>query len=254
MPVEPLVLLPGRLCDVRLFEHQVKELAAFTSISVGDLTGAESFEELARQVLAKAPPKFALAGLSLGGIVALEVVRQAPQRVTRLVLLDVNPGGNTLQHIEEFEAQIRQARRSEADFTRLTTEFFYPQMVHPNRKNDPILQQTVLEMALAVGPDAFVRQIKALLARNARWNDLAAISCPTLILSGREDRVCPLDIQETMANLIPWSRQVIIENCGHLATLEQPRQVSEVLKEWLLALPHSRVTPQIKSEVKNVKN
>lgn len=234
-PVEPLVLLPGRLCDASLFEDQVKELAQYGEVRVGDVTGAASFEEIARQVLAAAPPRFALAGLSLGGIVALEIVRQAPDRVARLALLDANPGGNTPQQLAEFEAQSRQALSGPAEFLKLTTNFFYPQMVHPARLDDAVLQKKVVGMALAVGPAAFVRQNLALQNRQARWDDLPAIKCPALILSGREDRVCPMVIQETMTRLIPGARQVILENCGHLATLEQPQQATAALKEWLLA-------------------
>ena len=235
MTNEPLVLLPGRLCDARLFEHQVSDLAKLCEVTVGNITKADSLEEMARQVLASAPSRFALAGLSLGGIVALEITRQAPGRVTRLALLDANPGGNTSQQLEEFKAQTRQALRSPDDFLRLTTDFFYPQMVHPARLEDDALKKKVVEMALAVGPAAFLRQNKALESRKARWDDLSAINCPALVLSGRVDRVCPLAIQATMTRLIGGAKQVIIENCGHLSTLEQPRQVTEALKEWLQA-------------------
>lgn len=234
-PVEPLVLLPGRLCDASLFEDQVKELGRYCEVQVGDVTRAATFEQIARQVLAAAPPRFALAGLSLGGIVALEIMRQAPNRVTRLALLDMNPGGNTPQHLAEFEAQTHQALSGPAEFLKLTTELFFPQMVHPARLDDAVLQKKVVDMALAVGPAAFVRQNQALQNRSPRWDDLPAIKCPTLILSGREDRVCPLVIQETTARLIGGARQVIIENCGHLSTLEQPRQATTAMKEWLLA-------------------
>lgn len=229
-----MVLLPGRLCDARLYQPQIDILSKFCEVTIGDLTRADSLKQMARHVLASAPPRFALAGLSLGGIVALEVVRQAPERVTRLALLDANPGGNTPRHLAEFEAQVRQAQQSPEDFLRLITDFFYPQMVHPSRLADEGLKQMVVEMALSVGPTAFARQNQALQGRTARWNDLLAIKCPTLILSGREDRVCPLVIQETMARLIPSARQVIIENCGHLSTLEQPGPVTESLKDWLL--------------------
>lgn len=233
MSIEPLVLLPGRLCDERIFDYQVSELTKLCEVRVGDITKADSLEELARQVLANAPSQFALGGLSLGGIVALEIVRQAPGRVTRLALLDTNPGGNTFRHLAEFEAQTHQALLSPENFLRLTTDFFYPQMVHPDRLYDNPLKKKVVEMALAVGPAAFVRQNKALQGRKSRWDDLPGINCPVLVLSGREDRVCPLIIQEAMTRLFPQVQQVIIENCGHLSTLEQPRPVTEALKDWL---------------------
>lgn len=235
MTNEPLLLLPGRLCDERLFEHQVSELEKFCEVTVGDLTKTDGLEQMGQQILASAPSRFALAGLSLGGIVALEIVRLAPGRVTRLALLDTNPGGNTSLQLEEFKAQTRQALHSPQDFLRLITDFFYPQMIHPNRLNDEALKKKVVEMALAVGPDAFVRQNKVLQSRKARWDDLPFINCPVLVLSGREDRVCPLVIQETMTRLIEGAQQVIIENCGHLSTLEQPQQVTAALKEWMQA-------------------
>ncbi len=235
MAVEPVVLLPGRLCDARLFDHQVSELEKISELRVGVITKGDSLEQMARNVLESGPPRFALAGLSLGGIVALEIVRQAPERVTRLALLDINPGGNTLQHMAEFETEVRQAQAGPEDFLKLTTQFFYPRMVHPDRLYDIDLEKKVVKMALAIGPAAFVRQNRALQGRKARWNDLPRISCPTLILSGREDRVCPLAIQETMTRLIPDAKQIIIEKCGHLTTLEQPGKVTEALIEWLLA-------------------
>jgi pimeloyl-ACP methyl ester carboxylesterase len=235
MGTEPLVLLPGRLCDARLFRAQVAGLAGLTEISIGDITVADSFEEIARAVLAAAPPRFALAGLSFGGIVAMEIMRQAPGRVTRLALLDANPGGNTPRHLADFEEQICQATASPADFLKLTTGLFYPQMVHPARLGDTELRDEVVAMALAVGPEAFVRQNRALQKRNPRWDDLPHISCPGLVLSGREDMVCPLSIQEDMARLIPGARLEIIEDCGHLSTMEQPGKVTEILKAWLLS-------------------
>jgi pimeloyl-ACP methyl ester carboxylesterase len=235
MAVDPLVLLPGRLCDARLFQPQISELGRLTGVSVGDLTRSDTFEQLARDVLAEAPARFALAGLSFGGIVALEIVRQTPQRVSRLALLDANPGGNTPRHIEDFEAQIRQAEAGSEDFLKLTTEFFYPQMAHPARLADAALRDEVIAMALAVGPAAFVRQNQALKKRSPRWQDLPQISCPALILGGRQDTVCPPAIQAEMAALIPGARLAIIEECGHLSTLEQPQRVTEALKEWLLA-------------------
>lgn len=235
MAVEPLVLLPGRLCDARLFRHQLADLAGLTEIRVGDVTRSDTFEQLAQAVLAEAPPRFALAGLSFGGIVTLEIVRQAPERVSRLALLDANPGGNTPRHSRDFETQIRQATAGPPAFLKLTTELFYPQMAHPARLADATLRDEVIAMALAVGPAAFVRQNRALQKRKARWADLPRISCPTLILGGRQDRVCPLAIQAEMAALIPGARLAIIEDCGHLSTLEQPEKVTEVLNAWLLA-------------------
>ncbi len=236
MTVDPLVLLPGRLCDARLFQPQISELSRLTEVSVGDLTRSDTFEQLARDVLGEAPSRFALSGLSFGGIVALEIVRQAPQRVSRLALLDANPGGNTPAVLEEFANQIQQAEAGPEDFLKLTTEFFYPQMVHPVRLSDASLRAEVIAMALMVGPAAFVRQNQALQKRKPRWPDLPAIDCPTLILGGRQDRVCPVAIQQEMAALIPAARLAIIEECGHLSTLEQPERTTAALKDWLLGL------------------
>ncbi len=175
MAGEPVVLLPGRLCDANLFQDQVNGLQKFCEVKVGVITGSDSLEQMARNVLTSAPPQFALAGLSLGGIVALEIIRQAPERVTRLALLDSNPGGNTPRHLEEFESQSRQALTGSEDFRRLTTQFFYPHMVHPDRLHDAALKKKVVDMALAVGPVAFVRRNRALQSRKARWNDLPRI-------------------------------------------------------------------------------
>lgn len=233
MAGERLILLPGRLCDERLYRFQLTQLAHIAQLSVGDVTRSDDFGQIARDILATAPPRFALAGLSFGGIVALEIVRQAPERVSRLALLDCNPGGNTPRHIEEFEAQTRQAYTSPQAFLKLTTELFYPQMVHPARLADASLLEEVVAMARAVGVEAFGRQNTALKHRIDRWDDLPYIECPTLVLCGKEDKVCPPALHEEMALAIPHSDFAVIDDCGHLSTMEQPERVTLLLTQWL---------------------
>lgn len=230
-PAQNLVLLPGRLCDARLFEHQIAQLNELASIVVGDLTRSDTFEGMARDVLAAAPDRFTLAGLSLGGIVAFEIVRQAPERVTKLALLDTNPGGNTQENWEEFEASLEMVRAHRlAEFS---SKFYYPLMVHPSRRNDPDLQTLVAAMAEAVGEVAFARQVQALKNRSDRWPDLPLIKCPTLIMCGQQDLLCPPALHVQMAAAIESSQLFLIKNCGHLATLEQPVLVTELLQQWL---------------------
>ena len=234
MPVKPsLILIPGRLCDARLFRHQLQHLEDYAKITVADITHHNRLELMAQEILANAPPQFVLAGLSLGGIVAMEIMLQAPTRVTKLALLDTNPGGNTPELVREFEEQVQEAQ--DGHFREVAIDMCYPPMVHPLRLNDKQLIAEVWAMAQAVGVAGFTNQVTAMLHRQTRWHDLAQISCPTLVLCGREDEACPLALHEKMARLIPAARLVVIENCGHLSTMEQPESVTAALKTWLTA-------------------
>jgi pimeloyl-ACP methyl ester carboxylesterase len=228
----PLLLLPGLLCDERLFGPQVAGLADVAETTVADLTGDASIEAVAERVLAAAPETFALVGLSMGGYVALEIVARAPERVRRLALLDSRARADT-----EAEAgrrreliELTQAGRFAEVPPRLL-----PLFLHPDRLSDERLTRLVLAMAESVGPEAFVRQQTALLARADRRTALGAITCPTLVLAGRQDALTPIEVQEEMAAAIPSADLVILANCGHLSTVERPEAVNAHLRVWLEA-------------------
>jgi len=227
----PLVLLPGLLCDGRLWTAQIAGLADVADATVPDLTRDESFPAMARRVLAGAPDRFALAGLSMGGYVAQEVVRQAPDRVTRLALLDTTARADTPEQSQRRRDLIALSARGQF---RGVTPRLLPTLIHPDRLNDADLVATIVAMADAVGRDGFLRQETAILARADGRADLARIAVPTLVLCGREDLLTPLDRHEEMASLIPNARLVVIEHCGHMTTLERPDAVTAAMRAWLL--------------------
>ncbi len=226
----PLVLIPGTLCDAALWRHQIDHLGDIAPVSVADHTRHDSMAEIARAILAEAPPRFALAGLSMGGFVAFEIMRQAPERVERLALLDTSARADPPEMV--------QRRR---DLTRLThvgqfkgvTPRLLPSFIHPSRLSDQALSRVITEMAERVGPEAFVRQQTANAARPDSRPDLAKIACPTLVVCGRQDILTPLELSEEMARGIPNSTLVVIEDCAHLPTLERPQAATALLRYWL---------------------
>ena len=224
------MLVPGLLCDARLWRHQVDHLADLAEPVVADVTRGSSVAEMAGAVLDAAPERFSLAGLSMGGYVALEIMRVAPERVDRLALLDTSARPDTPEQSEARRALIHLAKNG--SFDEVPRELL-PNQVHPERLGDERLVGTVLDMASAVGPEAFVRQEEAIIGRPDSRGDLAAIACPTLVLCGREDALTPVHLHEEMASLVPGSRPRVIEACSHLSTLERPVEVTEALREWL---------------------
>ena len=226
----PLVLLPGMMCDARMFAPQIAALGRDREITVGDITGHDTMHGLATSVLATAPQRFALAGLSMGGIVAMEVVRLAPQRVTRLALLDANPLAEAPAMRDRRTPQIENVKAG-----RLRTVM--RDEMKPNYLADGDGKQAILdlcmEMAEDLGAEVFIRQSLALRDRPDQQDTLRAVTVPTLILCGREDRACPVERHELMHRLIPHSTLTIIDGAGHLPTLEKPDQTNAALARWL---------------------
>lgn len=225
-----LVLLPGLLCDAALWRHQSATLADMAEIVVPDLTLDDSLGAMARRVLGAAPERFALAGLSMGGYVAFEILRQAPDRVERLALLDTSPFPDTLERTDDRQALIDLVRQGA--FKGVTRKLL-PRLVHPDRLGERALVDDVTAMAERVGRDAFVRQQRAIMMRPDSRRDLGLVHCPTLVLCGRQDELTPLAESREMADKIRTAVLVVIEDCGHLSTLERPRAVSAVLRYWL---------------------
>jgi pimeloyl-ACP methyl ester carboxylesterase len=225
-----LVLVPGLLCDRRLWQHQVENLGDLAEPVVADVTGSDTIDGLAHAVLRAAPDRFFLAGLSLGGYVSLGILRAAPERVMRLALLDTSARTDTPeQTVARLELmELAQGGRFEEVPQRLL-----PSFVHPRRLDDTALTSTVVGMAQAVGPEAFVRQERVIINRPDARQYLAAISCPTLVLCGREDALTPLYLSEELADGIPHARLRVIEGCGHLSTIERPEEATAALREWL---------------------
>ena len=226
----PLILLPGLLCDAALWQHQVDTLADVAAMSVADLTDDDTVGGMAKRVLSAAPERFALAGLSMGGYVAFEVFRQAPDRVSRLALIDTTARPDDARTQEIREGLIRLAHRGRF---RGVTPRLLPSLVHPDRLDDRDLRAAVLGMAERTGREAFVRQQQAIMRRPDSRHDLRLIHCPTVVMCGRQDARTPLAGSMEMAEKIPRSALVVVEDCGHLAPLERPRAVSAVLRYWL---------------------
>ncbi|MBI4968257.1 MAG: alpha/beta fold hydrolase [Rhodospirillales bacterium] len=229
---QPLVLLPGLLCDEALWRHQVESLADLAHFLIPDLSLDDSVRAMAGRVLAEAPARFALAGLSMGGYVAQEILRQAPARVTRLALLDTSFKADSDEQKSRRLALLELAKIGQ--FKGVTPRLL-PSLVHPDRLNDDRLVATVTSMAERIGREAFFRQQTAIMGRPDGRADLGRIACPTLVLCGRQDALTPLEIHREMASLIPGAALVIVEASGHLPPLEQPHAVSAVLRYWLQA-------------------
>lgn len=230
MPRAPLILLPGTLLDAELFGHQIAHLADVAEITVGDLAHDDSVAGMAETVLAGAPQRFALAGLSLGGIVAFEIMRRAPELVLRLALLDTNPLPPRPDQLAAW-AQLSDL----ADAGQLTEVMsrLLPGLFRPGWRGNELSVQAVWAMAERVGLPAYVRQLQALAGRSDSRPTLAAITCPTLALVGRQDALTPVSLHQQMAAAIPQAALVIVEQCGHLSPLEQPQAVTAALRYWL---------------------
>jgi pimeloyl-ACP methyl ester carboxylesterase len=226
----PLVLLPGLLCDAALWQHQAETLSDIAEISVADLTKADQAGLAAQQVIAFAPEEFALAGLSMGGYIALEIMRQAPDRVIRLAMLDTSAHPDTQKMMKFRQELINLARIGQ--FKGVTRRLL-PKLIHPDRLADHALVESIMDMAERVGRDAFLRQQRLLMNRPDSRHDLALIHCPTVVICGRQDGLTPLADSEEMAEKIPRAKLVVIEDCGHLPTMERPRVVSALLRYWL---------------------
>lgn len=232
MPKLPLVLLPGTLCDATLFEYQVKHLADIAEPIVVDVHLQDNLTDVARYVLSQVNGQFAVAGLSYGGIIAFELWRQAPERIHKMALLDTTPYPPSPETKAKQQRFVGMAHLGE--FREITTDFLKDVMLHPDHRKDLQLRQKILEMAESIGIDGFINEIKAQLNRPDSIPDLPSISCPTLILTGKEDQVTTVEIHQAMHNAIPNSQLKIIEHCGHLSTMEQPEIVTSLLREWLL--------------------
>ncbi|MEM7643734.1 MAG: alpha/beta fold hydrolase [Pseudomonadota bacterium] len=225
----PLLLLPGMMCDARLFAPQI---AAFRdrSVMVAPITGADSVPEMARRILADAPPRVALAGLSMGGIVAMEMLAQAPDRLAGLCLMDTNPKAEHPAVAEGREPQI--ARVQAGGLRSVMRDEMKPNYLADGPRRGAILD-TCMAMAEALGPEVFVRQSRALQDRADRQEVLRGVRVPALVLCGREDSLCPVHRHELMADLIPGARLVVLDGAGHLPTLEQPEAVIRAMADWL---------------------
>ena len=225
----PLVLIPGMMCDARMWGGIPVALHP-RPFAHAIPTGAETMAELARLLLRDAPPRFALAGLSMGGILAMEVLAQVPDRVERLALLDTNPRAEAPEVQARREPQI--ARALSGGLRSVIRDEMKPNYLAKGPGKKAILD-LCLDMALSLGPEVFASQSRALRDRQDRQSVLAAFNGPALVLMGAEDRLCPRERHDLMHELMPQSRLVIVDGAGHLPTLEQPVETTAALRRWL---------------------
>jgi pimeloyl-ACP methyl ester carboxylesterase len=226
----PVVLVPGLLCSARLWAEQIPALWRHGPVTVADHRQDDSMEAIAERILASAPPRFALAGLSMGGYIAFVIARQAPDRVARLALLDTAARPETPKQTERRLPQIALA---EAGRLGEIVEQLFPLFVHRDRLGDAALRKIVDTMAQETGPEAFIRQQRAIMGRPDARPLLASIRCPTLVLVGDADELTPPAMAQEIAQGIAGARLVTVPQSGHLTTLEQPEAVNAALVEWM---------------------
>ncbi|WP_050602037.1 alpha/beta fold hydrolase [Ruegeria sp. 6PALISEP08] len=230
--IEPLVFLPGFMCDARLFRPQVELLSRTRAVTVAPVSGGERIEEIASGLVDQLPHRFALAGLNLGGVVALELIRRAPERVSRLCLMATDAQADTPQIAASREDLIiaAQGGRLEEGMRKLVGS----DALAPGPQRIPILND-LLAMAEGMGVETFVRQMRALQRRSDQQAALRKIKVPTLVLCGAHDTLTPVRRHSFMADLIPGAELHVIENAGHLLPIEAPEAVNEALQNWLNA-------------------
>jgi len=226
----PTLLVPGLTSSPRLYEPQIPALWHFGPVMVADQRRDDSIAAMARRILEQAPARFSLVGLSMGGYIAFELLRQAPARVARLALLDTSA---------RPDAPVQSARRQELMELARTGRFgeiadlSYPLLVHPDRLDDQPLRELVRSMALETGAEAYIRQQTAIIHRCDSRPHLAAIACPTLVLVGDADQLTPPALAQEIAAGIAGAQLTVVPGSGHLSTLEQPQRVTAALVEWL---------------------
>jgi len=226
----PLVLVPGLLCSARLYAAQVAALWPFGPVTVADHRRDAEIDAIGARILKDAPPRFALAGLSLGGYVAFAMLRLAPERIAKLALLDTQARSDTPEQKAGREKLIAMTKAGKfAEVVDLLTLRF----LHRNRHNDEALKRVVRDMADETGVQAFVRQQKAIMSRPDSRPLLADIRCPTLMLVGDGDELTPPELAREIAGGVSGARLVVVPECGHLSTLEKPEAVNAALIEWL---------------------
>lgn len=226
-----LLFLPGLLCDAALWKHQIKALEGDFNANVADLTGHDSVAALAKAALESAPKKFTLIALSMGGYVALEIMRAAPQRVEKLVLMDTSARPDTAEQKRRRRGLIELSKKG--NFKGVTPRLL-PMLISEDHLHDEKITTVIMDMAQRVGQEAFTRQQTAIMGRMDSRPLLGEIKIPTLIVVGRQDALTPPEHAEEMARAIPGSKLEIVEDSGHLTPLEQPLRVNALLKAFLI--------------------
>jgi pimeloyl-ACP methyl ester carboxylesterase len=226
----PILLVPGLGGSPRIYAPVIPALWRFGPVTVANHIRDDNMDAIARRILAEAPPRFALAGHSMGGYIAFEIMRQAPERVAKLALLNTQARPDAPEAIERRRGMIKVI---ESGGFSAATDTLYAILVHTSRRDDAALRGVVHAMADDIGPEAFVRQVTAVMARTDSRPTLATITCPTLVLTSDQDSVISNSLSAEIADGISGAKLVTIANCGHLSQIEQPQAVAAAVVEWL---------------------
>ena len=226
----PILLIPGLAGSPRIYAPVMSAIWRFGPVMVASHFRDDNMDAIARRILAEAPPRFVLAGHSMGGYIAFEIMRQAPDRIMKLALINTQARPDTPEATARRRGQIARARTGE--YHTVLDELF-PGFVHPSRRDDASLRQLVHEMGDDIGADAFVRQQNAIIGRADSRSTLARINCPTLVLTGDEDNTISNSLSVEMADSIRAAKLRILPDCGHLPQVEQPQATAEAIVEWL---------------------
>jgi pimeloyl-ACP methyl ester carboxylesterase len=225
-----LILIPGLLCNGRVFKHQFQNLIQDVDVEIADTSRGETMEEIARAILENTPARFAVAGHSMGGAIAFQIWKQAAGRVERLALLDTSPLPDSPPSMAQRREMIRMAEEKKLEEV---ARLLLPRLLNPGHQQNAELVEAVVHMARETPADVFIRHQHAQIKRPDCRELLVSIDCPTLVLVGRDDRLTPPEISEEMARVIPNAVFKSVNDSGHLTPVEQPESVTAALREWL---------------------
>lgn len=228
-PLPTLVLLPGLLNDAELWRDQAAGLADVADCRIADLSRGETLEALADEVLADAPPRFAVAGFSFGGFVAQEIARRAPARIERLALLDTSIRLDAPERAA-IRRSLTKAARMPGQFQGITNRML-ASYIHPSRLADAVLTGRIKAMTQRLGREVFIRQNE--MERRDGEAALKALDCPLLIVCGENDQITPLAEMREIARILPHAEFVAIPGSGHMTPMERPDAVNAALRRWL---------------------
>lgn len=226
----PIVFIPGLMCTARIYQHQAEELGQKHPVLLANHWSHGSMAEIAKSILDAAPERFTLAGTSMGGYVAFEILRQAPRRVSKLILMSTSAKPDTPERSADRRKQVEGARRHGL---RAGTAALYPKLVHPARHEDLHLLNTFHEMAEHLGVEAFARQIEAIIGRADSRPLLGEIDVPTLVIAGKDDRLITPDNSEEIAGGIRGAKLELVEHCGHMGMIERPVTYTQLISDFL---------------------
>lgn len=226
----PIVFVPGLMCTGRIYQHQVEHLGQGRAVLLANHWSHDSMAAIAASILAVAPDRFALAGTSMGGYIAFEILRQAPERVEKLILMSTSARPDLPERSQGRRQQVAWTQRNGLYAGTLAS---FPPLVHPARHEDLPLRNTFVEMALSIGVEGFARQIEAIIGRKDSRADLPGIAVPTLVVVGADDQLIPPEHGQEIAAGIPDARFERVEHCGHMGMIEMPETYTRLIGDFL---------------------